>query len=106
MDIAKINNAVNILLLYMVVSILIIGAFGTDIEADMVHFTLVYGVPLTIVALAVSIFLLKAIINRQGSENKRIKQILVPAAKLAFASAPMFFLNNTGASILTLLRQG
>lgn len=88
----------------MVTVILLVGLFGNDIVTDMVNFTFIYGIPLFVFIVIYSATV--AIEVRKFKTQKRINksQLLIISSKILVAVIPMFYLNNTGAHLLSLLR--
>ncbi|MDY6979628.1 MAG: hypothetical protein SV201_07075 [Pseudomonadota bacterium] len=104
MEIAKFNKLVNLLLIYMVGVILVIGLFGSDIVADMANFVFIYGIPLII--FLIIYFVTVAAMAHDFIKRKHIDitKFILSSLKIFVAITPMFYLNNTGAMILSFLR--
>ena len=84
---------------------LLLGIFGNDLVGDMVKFVLFYGIPLLIfivLYLATIAYEVNNKINKKTELN--IKQFGVTSIKLCIAKAPMFYLDNSFASLLSALR--
>ena len=104
MKIAKFNQLVNLLLIYMVVAILLLGLFGTDIVSDMAIFLFIYGIPLLITIFAYIAFIVIEIRKFIKIKEIDMSQLPLLSCKMLVAVMPMFYLNNTGAHLLSVLR--
>lgn len=105
MEIQIYNKSINYLLLYLIVLFLLIGVFGKDVVGDMVKFVYLYGIPLItfIVLYLVTIsFEVRNKINKKTKLNAKLLSVI--SLKLCIAIAPMFFLDNSFASLLSVLR--
>ena len=105
MEIQTYNKTINYLLLYLVVLFLLIGVFGNDVVGDMVKFVYLYGIPLIIfivLYLVTTSFEVHNKINEKIKLNTKLLSII--SLKLCIAIAPMFFLDNSFASLLSVLR--
>ncbi len=96
---------VNLLLVYMVAAIIVTGVFGTDITADMVNFVIIYGIPFLTVTAIFIVFVSREALNHKENSNFNKKKAITVTIKLTIAFTPMLFLNNSGANILSLMRQ-
>lgn len=105
MEFQTFNKKINYLLAYLVVLFLFLGVFGNDLVGDMVKFVLFYGIPLLIfivLFMATVAYEVHNKINKKTEPN--LKQFGAAAIKLCIATAPMFYLDNSFASLLSALR--
>ena len=105
MEIQTYNKTINYLIVYLVILFLLIGVFGNDLVGDMVKFVFLYGIPLLIF---IVLYLITIAYEIHNKINKKIevnlKQLGVISIKLCLATAPMFYLDNSFASLLSVLR--
>lgn len=105
MEFQTFNKAINYLLVYLVVLFLLIGVFGNDLVGDMVNFVFLYGIPLLIFIILYMVTIAYEVHNKINKKTEvNIKQLGVTSIKLCLAIAPMFYLDNSFASLLSTLR--
>lgn len=98
------NKSVNYLLLYLVILVLLIGMFGNDVVNDMVRFTYLYGIPLfTFIILYLVTFIIE-IYNNFTRKLIKKRLLAIITMKLCIGITPMFYLDNSFASLLSALR--
>lgn len=84
---------------------MLIGFLGNDIVGDMVKFVYLYGIPLVIfivLYLVTTSFEIHNKINKNTKLNTNLLSII--SLKLCIAIAPIFFLDDSFASLLSVLR--
>ena len=104
MGVKTVNKVLTVLLIYCVGLILLSGMFGKHIEDDLARILLMYGVPLIIVALLYLVAIGFEIHSYIKVKTMAYRLALLASIKMALAVIPMFFLNNTMASLLMALR--
>jgi hypothetical protein len=78
--------------------------FGTDIVADIAKVFVLYGLPLFFVII---LFVMSVCYELWGSQNRnsnRYRKITLAVFKTVIAIAPMFWLDNSFGSFLSILR--
>lgn len=104
MKLHTLSRVLNVLLVYFVCLLLVVGLFGKDIVNNLLQIALFYGFPLF--ALIVLYIARMAVELRTYIKIKECNFVLVGtiSIKMAIATIPMFFLDNSMASLLVRMR--
>ena len=99
------NKKLNYLLGYLVFLFLFLGIFGNDLVGDMAKFVLLYGIPLLVFIVLYLATIAFEVHNKLKNKTKlNLVNMGVVSIKLCIATAPMFYLDNSFALLLSALR--
>ena len=99
------NKVINYLLIYLVGLVLLLGFFGEHLVDDMARFVYLYGTPLLIIIIIYVLVTAEHVFTNISKKTKiDAKTLSIISIKLCLAITPMFYLDNSFASLLSALR--